>query len=51
MTILRDDEGFKKRKLSRLNAKLLNTFRRAEISQDPIKPLQNKKSISTYVSC
>jgi len=37
------------RQLSRLNAKLLNTFRRAEMSQDPIKPLQNKKSKESYI--
>jgi len=51
MAILRNDEGLEKRQLSRLNAKLLNTFRGAEMSQDPIKPLQNSKSISTYISC
>ncbi|KAK3061704.1 hypothetical protein LTS18_005618, partial [Coniosporium uncinatum] len=51
MTILRDDEGKEKRQLSRLNAKLLNTFRGAEMSQDPIKPLQNAKSKSTYIGC
>jgi len=38
MAILRNDEGIEKRQLSRLNAKLLNTFRGAETSQDPIKP-------------
>lgn len=37
------------RRLSRLNAKLLNTFRRAEMSQDPIKPLQNEKSKQSYI--
>ncbi|KAK3064884.1 hypothetical protein LTS18_003047, partial [Coniosporium uncinatum] len=51
MAVLRNDEGKEKRQLSRLNAKLLNTFRGAEMSQDPIKPLQNAKSISTYISC
>ncbi|KAK3080346.1 hypothetical protein LTS18_002268, partial [Coniosporium uncinatum] len=51
MTILRHDEGKEKRQLSRLNAKLLNTFRGAEMSLDPIKPLQNSKSISAYISC
>ncbi|KAF1980667.1 hypothetical protein K402DRAFT_458583, partial [Aulographum hederae CBS 113979] len=38
-----------KRRLSRLNSKLLNTFRGAEMSQDPIKPLQNSRSKQTYI--
>ncbi|KAF1980643.1 P-loop containing nucleoside triphosphate hydrolase protein [Aulographum hederae CBS 113979] len=38
-----------KRQLSRLNSKLLNTFRGAEMSQDPIKPLQNSRSKQTYI--
>jgi len=51
MANLRNDEGLEKRQLYRLNTKLLNTFRGVEMSQDPIKPLQNNKSISTYISC
>jgi superfamily II DNA helicase RecQ len=43
----KDDPG--DRQLSRLNAKLLNTFRRAEMSQDPIKPLQNKQTQESYI--
>jgi len=50
IAILRSDEGKEKRQLNRLNAKLLNTFRGAEMSQDPIKPLQNARSMSTYIS-
>ena len=33
------DGGIDARQLSRLNARLLNTFRRAEMSQNLIKPL------------
>lgn len=36
------------RKLSRLNATLLNTFRRSEMSHDPIKSLQDIQSSPTY---
>jgi len=32
MAILRNDEGKERRQLSRLNVKILNTFRGAEIS-------------------
>lgn len=49
MAVLQDDEGEEERRLSRLNAKLLNTFRGAEMSQDPIKPLQNQQSRSKYI--
>jgi len=41
MTILLEDEGQEERRLSRLDTKLLNTFRRAKILQDPIILLQN----------
>ena len=37
------------RQLSKLNARLLNIFRRSEPSQDPIEPLQNSKSKQTYI--
>jgi hypothetical protein len=49
MAILRDDEGKEERQLSRLDAKLLNTFRGAEMSQDPIQPLQNSQSRQQYI--
>nr|POE59393.1 hypothetical protein CFP56_24662 [Quercus suber] len=50
MAILRDERGKEERQLSRLDAKLLNTFRGAEMSQDPIKPLQNRQSQDRYIS-
>lgn len=37
------------RQLSTLNEQLLNTFRRVETSQDPIKPLQNETSRKKYI--
>jgi hypothetical protein len=43
------DYKLEERQLSKLNARLLNTFRRSETSQDPIKPLQNSKSKQTYI--
>jgi len=43
-----DYDKLEERQLSKLNARLLNTFRRSETSQDPIKPLQNSKSKQTY---
>ncbi|EED11930.1 DNA helicase hus2, putative [Talaromyces stipitatus ATCC 10500] len=36
-------------RLSRYNARLLNTFTRGEISQNPIQPLQNPQSRSRYI--
>jgi len=50
MAVLRDDDGKEERQLSRLNAKLINTFRGAEMSQDPIKSLQNSRSKYTYIN-
>ena len=47
--IMEDDVLYENRRLNRLNTKLLNTFRGAEMSQDPIKPLQNKRSATTYI--
>jgi len=44
-----DYDKLEERQLSKLNARLLNTFRRSETSQDPIKPLQNSKSKQTYI--
>ena len=41
MVVLDKDERQEERRLSKVNAKLLNTFRGAEMSQDLIKPLQN----------
>jgi hypothetical protein len=49
MAVLDNDEGQEERQLSRVNAKLLNTFRGAEMSQDPIKPLQNRQSRQKYI--
>ena len=49
MAVLDDDEGREERRLSRVNSKLLNTFRGAEMSQDPIKPLQNSQSRQKYI--
>ena len=49
MALLQDSEGQEERQLSRLQAKLLNTFRRVEMSQDPIRPLQNSQSKANYV--
>ena len=49
MAILWDSEGGEERQLSRLQAKLLNTFRGAEMSQDPIRPLQNSQSKGNYI--
>ena len=49
MAVLDDDEGQEERRLSKVNAKLLNTFRGAEMSQDPIKPLQNSRSRQKYI--
>ena len=49
MSLLDKDEGKEERRLSKVNAKLLNTFRRAEMSQDPIKPLQNSQSRQKYI--
>jgi hypothetical protein len=48
MNIL-DYEKLDERQLSRLNARLINTFRNQDTSQDPIKPLQNKRSKQTYI--
>jgi len=47
MGIMEDDVIHKNRRLNRLNAKLLNTFRGAKMSQDPIKPLQTKRLANT----
>ena len=44
-----DYDKLEERQLSKLNARLLNIFRRSETSQDPIKPLQNSKSKQTYI--
>lgn len=44
-----DFDNTSNRILSNLHARLLNTFRKSEISQDPIKSLQNKKSKQNYV--
>ena len=49
IAVLGDDEGQEERRLSRVNAKLLNTFKGAEMSQDPIKPLQNSQSRQEYI--
>ena len=49
MAVLDNDEGQEERRLSKVNAKLLNTFRGAEMSQDPIKPLQNSQSRQKYI--
>ena len=49
MTVLLEDEGREERRLSRLDAKLLNTFRGAEMSQDPITPLQNSQTRQKYI--
>ena len=49
MAILSNDDGAEERQLSKVNAKLLNTFRGAEMSQDPIKPLQNRQSRQKYI--
>ena len=48
MDVLESDDS-EQRRLSRLNAKLLNTFARAGMSTDPIKPLQNNKSKERYI--
>jgi len=47
--LLEEDVGREERRLSRLGAKLLNTFRRAEMSQDPIRPLQNEMTKIDYI--
>jgi hypothetical protein len=44
-----DYDKLEEKQLSKLNARLLNTFRRSETSPDPIKPLQNSKSKQTYI--
>ena len=49
MGIMEDNVLYKNRRLNRLNAKLLNMFRGAKMLQDPIKPLQNKRSATTYI--
>jgi len=49
IAVLDKDKGQEERQLSRVNAKLLNTFRGAEMSQDLIKPLQNSKSRQKYI--
>ena len=49
MAVLNNDKGQEERHLSRVNAKLLNTFRGAEMSQDLIKLLQNSKSRQKYI--
>ena len=49
MAVLDNDEGQEERRLSKVNAKLLNTFRGAEMLQDPIKPLQNSQSRQKYI--
>ena len=49
IAVLDNDKGQEERQLSRVNAKLLNTFRGAEMSQDPIKPLQNSQSRQKYI--
>lgn len=46
--VLGSSQGREERQLSRLGAKLLNIFRRVEMCQDPIKPLQNKDSKANY---
>jgi hypothetical protein len=49
IAVLDNDEGQEERQLSKVNAKLLNTFRGVEMSQDPIKPLQNSQSRKKYI--
>ena len=49
ISLLDKDKGKEERRLSKVNAKLLNTFRGVEISQDPIKPLQNSQSRQKYI--
>ena len=49
IAVLDNDEGQEERRLSKVNAKLLNIFRGAEISQDPIKPLQNSQRRQKYI--
>ena len=44
-----DFDETEQRMLSNLHARLLNTFRKSEISLDPIKSLQNKKSKQNYI--
>ena len=44
-----DYDKLEERQLSKLNARLLNIFRRSETSQDPIKLLQNSKLKQTYI--
>jgi superfamily II DNA helicase RecQ len=50
MAMLDYDGATDARQLSRLDARLLNTFRRAEMSQDPIRPLQNGQSRANYIA-
>lgn len=50
IALLRDEQGKEERQLSQLDAKLLNTFRGAEMSQDPTKPLQNRQSRDKYIA-
>lgn len=49
MRALDDDQGREVRRLGRVDAQLLNTFRRAETSQDPIRALQNPGSRTRYI--
>jgi hypothetical protein len=48
MELIEGDDSEEKQ-LSKLIARLLNTFRRAEISQDPFQPLQNQRSKENYI--
>lgn len=48
MGVLLHDRNTETRRLSRVNARLLNTFTRKETSQDPIAALQNEQSRRRY---
>lgn len=44
-----DYDKLEERQLSKVNARVMNTFRGSETSQDRIKPVQNSKSKQTYI--
>jgi hypothetical protein len=48
MTMLVYDQDLEARHLSHQNARLLNTFTRGEVLQDPITDLQNQQSRCKY---
>ncbi|KAL4860295.1 hypothetical protein BDV12DRAFT_205290, partial [Aspergillus spectabilis] len=50
MSVLVHDQNMEVRQLSRRDAKLLNTFRRGETSQDPFSQLQNPQSRDKYIT-